>query len=279
MVLESIIGLKKAELRPWNMFFLGLIYASVAVLLSVWIFKSYLSLNVVFLTTLASLPLMIKAIKEEERNDLNLVDERSRLRSHSKVLAFFMFLFVGITVGFSMWYVFLPEEMAVDVFGVQMETIENVDEISVSGNAVSPSAALPHIFKKNLKLLFICLIFSFFYGAGAIYILTLNASFIGTAMGIFVKSNFTGNYFGAYSLALLRYLTHGIPEILSFFMAGLAGGIISIAVIRHDYKSKHFERVVFDSVGLVVLAVFYLFLAALIEYVPVVAPAVFHVTV
>ncbi len=269
MVLEYLVGLKEAEHRPWEMFFIGLLYSSVALLLSLWIFKGHFGLNVVFLTTIASMPLIINAINREKQQDMDMNDERSRLRSHSKVVSLFIFLFLGITLGFSLWYVFLPAPLAEDVFSMQIATITSVDQQVVAGRAISdikgisPSVAFSNIFQRNIKLLFFCLLFSFFYGAGAIYILALNASFIGTAIGIFVTQ--AGNYATGYPLALLRYLTHGIPEIMAFFIAGLAGGIISIAIIKHDFKSKYFERVVFDSLDLVLLSVVYLVVATLIE--------------
>ena len=48
-------------------------------------------------------------------------------------------------------------------------------------------------------------------------------------------------------------------------MAGLAGSIISIAISRHDFGSGKFKKVVIDSLDLVFLAVFVLFVAALLE--------------
>ena len=53
MVLEMLISPRKAERTPWELFFLGLVYASVAVLLSMWIFQDDIGLVMVFLTVLA----------------------------------------------------------------------------------------------------------------------------------------------------------------------------------------------------------------------------------
>jgi len=41
MVLESIIDPFKAEKKPWEMFFIGIFYSSLAVILSLWIFRDY----------------------------------------------------------------------------------------------------------------------------------------------------------------------------------------------------------------------------------------------
>ncbi len=45
----------------------------------------------------------------------------------------------------------------------------------------------------------------------------------------------------------------------------LAGGIISVAIIKHDVKSDKFWIILQDSLNLVILSVVILFLAALIE--------------
>jgi len=127
-----------------------------------------------------------------------------------------------------------------------------------------------------MKVLIFCILFSFLYGAGAIFILTWNASVIATAIGNFIRTNLAyyasktgivkyGFYLQITSLSLLRYLTHGIPEILAYFVGGLAGGIISVAVINERFGTKRFEKIVLDSSDLILLAVLLLIIAALIE--------------
>ena len=60
-------------------------------------------------------------------------------------------------------------------------------------------------------------------------------------------------------------MTHGIFEILAYFMGGLAGGIISVAVIRHEVGTPVFKRVLLDSIDLILLAIGVLIVAAFIE--------------
>ena len=45
----------------------------------------------------------------------------------------------------------------------------------------------------------------------------------------------------------------------------MGAGIISIAVIRHDYNSPKFKQVFMDSVDLIVISVIVLIIAGLIE--------------
>ena len=97
MVIESLVNPAKAEGRPWEMFFLGFLYASIAVFLSLWIFQDYSSLVMVFLTVFASVPVVYTLIAIEEKKDTSGRSERSLLKEHSKALAVLIFLFLGYT--------------------------------------------------------------------------------------------------------------------------------------------------------------------------------------
>ena len=127
----------------------------------------------------------------------------------------------------------------------------------------------------GLPIIF-CILFSFLYGLGAIFILTWNASVIGTAIGNFVRTELYQlgsqfhlglgfNYFQIISIGLFKYIIHGMPEIMAYFVAGLAGGIISVAAIKHDFGTRKFEHILLDSADLILLALFLLFIAALLE--------------
>jgi len=144
------------------------------------------------------------------------------------------------------------------IFHIQSSTITSINQ-KVSGNVITLST-LSKIFFNNLKVAVFCIIFSFIYGIG------------GAALGSFIKSYLAqitnvnaGNYFAAVSMGLMRYSIHGIPEIIAYFLAGLAGGIISIAVIRHDFRSKKFYNIIFDSSDLMLLSILILFIAAILE--------------
>lgn len=276
MVLETLISPLKAESSPWRMFFLGIIYSTVGMFLSMWVFRGHAGLVMVFLTVLACLPIVQGTLRLEEKKDHSEKSEIFLLKEHAKALSFLMLLFFGFVVSFSFWYVTLPNTTIADVYGTQMETIRAVNSINADGSFLSSSPFFWQIFSNNLKVLFFTILFSFFYGAGAVFILAWNASVVGAAVGNFARNglhnialetgfNNLGNYFTAYSLGLLRYLTHGSFEILAYFMAALGGGIVSIAIARHGFGSKDFFRVLADSVDLIALSLAVLFLAATIE--------------
>lgn len=276
MVLESLLNPFKAEKHPKEMFFVGLIYASIAVFLSIWIFKDYSSLVMVFLTVTAAVPIMYRTMKLEEKKDMTLNhDEFFLLRDHWPALQFFVYMFMGFVIAFTLWYIFLPPNMVSLVFSVQTRTIEAINA-QITGNAINLAGIFAQIFFNNVKVLLFSVFFAFFYGAGAIFILTWNASVISAAVGNFIRTNLAlsaqsvgltkvWNYFHIFALGLLRYFIHGIPEILAYFMGGLAGGIISVAVIKHHLSTEKSKKVLLDAIDLVVLAIFVLFIAGLIE--------------
>jgi len=266
MVLESIINPFTAEREPWEMFFIGVIYSSIAVIISLWVFSQHASLVMVFLTVMACIPIMYTTIKIEEKKDLNIDREVTLLKEHSRALSFFIYLFLGLTVSFALWYIFVPQNTVNLLFNIQSQTIADINN-RVTGNVAGTTGLFGRILLNNIKVMVFCVLFAFLYGAGAIFILTWNASVIGVAIGNFVRSNVSTalSYFHMTSLGLLRYMIHGIPEIFAYFVAGLAGGIISIAIIRHDFSSKKFEHILLDASDLIIIAVFLLLIAALIE--------------
>lgn len=274
MVLESIINPTKAIKDPWKLFFIGFVYASVGILLSLWVFKSYSSLVMVFLTVLATIPLMIQTIKQEEEKDIKINNEKILMKEHFKSLKFLIFLFLGFLLAYSTFFILLPAGTTQILFNSQLETISSINS-GVTGG-ITNTTMFSTIFFNNIRVLMFCVFFAFFFGAGAIFILTWNASVIAAATGTFVKNKIAElaslvgnlhvfNYFHMFSLGILRYSIHGIPEISAYFVGGIAGGIISVAMINHDLESEKFKNIMVDALDLTMLAVFILFVAGLIE--------------
>jgi uncharacterized membrane protein SpoIIM required for sporulation len=274
MVLESLTNPFKAVKKPWEMFFLGIVYSSVAMFLGNWIFNEQASLIMVFLTVAACIPLVYNTMKAEEKKDLVITDERKLLKEHGKVLVYLMLLFAGFVVSFVFWYTVLPSKIVQSTFHVQTVTIQSIN-VKILGDAIRTRTFMS-ILMNNLKVLIFCILFSFLYGAGAIFVLTWNASVIAAAIGNFIRTNLSiyatklgfakmASYLHIITVGLLKYSLHGAPEIAAYFVAGLAGGIISVAVINESFGTKNFTRIVLDSADLIVIAVMLLVIAGIIE--------------
>jgi len=132
---------------------------------------------------------------------------------------------------------------------------------AITANALSVGGGrILDILTNNLYVMLFCIIFSLVFGAGAIFILAWNATVIATAIGIFARSS-VSNMPGA----VFRYMLHGLPEIAAYFTAALAGGIISIGLIRHDVRDPKFWSVMADSLNLILISIVILIIAALME--------------
>lgn len=277
-MLEVLISPSKAERRPWELFFVGAFYASVAILLVSWIFSrdavlvKYSGILTVTFTVMFSIPFMYHMIRYEEKKITRQQGMFALLKEHEHALWAFLWLFTGFVIAFSFWYILLPTTQS---YGAQIETFcainrpeqydgclaqyggpKGVQQTAFAGN----KERLFLIFANNIYVLIFTLVFSLIFGAGVIFILAWNASVIAAAIAIFTNSQLVNLPMG-----ILRYFIHGIPEIAAYFIAALAGGIISVAVIRHQVGSEEFWEILQDSLNLVIIAVVILFLAALME--------------
>jgi uncharacterized membrane protein SpoIIM required for sporulation len=278
-MLEMLIRPRDAEKKPWKMFFIGLIYASLSVLLVHWFFSGDLVLSkfsgmlVVTFSVMFSLPYMYFMIKREEQEDEQIEGFFSVWKTHSDAVYAFMWLFLGFIVAFAFWFIFLQNS---NLLNAQIETyclINNpgniegcVAQYDFTAGAPGPTGAatkeirLLSILENNVFVLIFTLIFSLLFGAGAIFVLAWNASVIAAAIGIFTQYQIR-----EIPIGLARYMIHGFPEIAAYFVTALAGGMIGVGVIRHGIKNKRFLRIVENSVILLFIALVILFIAAAIE--------------
>lgn len=277
-MLEMIINPKEAEKGSWKMFFVGLVYASLSLLLVHWFFgkdvvlSKFSGMIVVTFCVMFSLPFIYYTIKREEKEDEMVEGLFSVWRAHSDAIYSFMWLFLGYIVAFSFWYIFLQNPI---LFNAQIETYcfinspgdvtscvaqyDFAEKILVTGAATNEMRFLS-ILENNIYVMIFTLIFSLIFGAGAIFILAWNASVIAAAIGVFTKYNVT-----EIPLGVARYMIHGFPEIASYFITALAGGIFGVGVLRNGVRNYKFLRIVENTVLLLFIAIVVLVVAALLE--------------
>ena len=251
MVLDWLVNVHKIEEHPERMLLFGFIYSSIAAGVALLIFPREAGAVMMVLTIAAFLPIMLNLMKEEEIKDEK---EKFLVREHWPALKFFIFLFLGMLLAFTVWYLLLPQATANNLFKMQIETITGR---GVEMGAISGGSSLLSILANNMKVLVVGLFLAFVFGAGAIFILEWNATLLATLIGGTIRHSF--------DLGALRYLVHGIPEVIAYFIAGLAGGVISIAVARHKLGDKEFTHVIKDSLALILVSVALLVVAALTE--------------
>ena len=277
-MLESLINPKRAEKGPWKMFFIGLLYGSLSLLLVHFLFGSdsvlakFSGLMVVLFCVMFSLPFMYFIIRQEEQEDEEVDGFWKMWKTHSDAIYAFMWLFFGFLIAFSLWNVILQDP---NLLNAQIETYCNINnpgdvancvaEYSFTSSTISSgvsdnTARFFSIIGNNFGVMILTLIFSLIFGAGVIFILAWNASVISAAIGIFTKYNIA-----EIPLGLLRYMIHGFPEIAAYFVTALAGGMFGTGAIRHGIGNKKFMKVLMNVVLLLFAAIVILIIAAVIE--------------
>lgn len=275
-MLESIINPKRTEKGPFKMFFVGLIYATLSLLLVKVFFSGnpilyqYAGILVVTFSVMFSLPFMYFLFKREEEEDEQVESFFGVWKMHSDALYAFMWLFLGFIVAFSLINNILQDPV---LFNAQVQTYCSINSpgniedciLRNSSGFVATGAATKEmkflsIISNNIYVMLFTLLFSLIFGAGAIFILAWNASVIAAAIGIF-----TGYDWKEIPLGIARYMIHGFPEIAAYFVTALAGGIFGVGIIRNGIRSKIFLRVLENTVMLLFIALIFLIVAGLIE--------------
>ena len=275
-MLETLINPKRVEKGPWKMFFIGLIYASLSLLLVHWLFASDSNLSqasgmlVVLFCIMFSFPFMYFIIKKEEKDDEIAEGIFSVWQAHKDAIYAFMWLFFGFVVAFSFWNIVLQDS---NLLNFQVQTycqINSPSDVSgcvekyssgsfVTGNSTNGIRFLS-IIENNVYVMIFTLVFSLIFGAGALFILVWNASVISAAIGIFTKYTLSD-----IPLGIARYIIHGFPEITAYFITALAGGIFGIGLMRHGFKDKKFSKIVENVILLIFIALIILIIAAVLE--------------
>lgn len=275
-MLESIINPKKMEQGPFKMFFVGLFYASLSLLLTKWFFSGdqvlskFSGMIVIAFCVMFTLPFLYFMIKTEEEEDEVIEGFFSVWKVHKDAIFAFIWLFLGFVIAFSLWHSLLKDP---NLLNAQIKTYctinspGNVDNCfarysfnSTITGAATKEMRLLSIVENNVYVMIFTLIFSLIFGAGAIFVLAWNASVIAAAIGIFTKYQLSDLPMG-----IGRYMIHGVPEIAAYFITALAGGIFGFGVLKNGVKDKKFIRILENVIILLFIAIVILLLAGIME--------------
>ena len=275
MVLEFWFERKCIMPKAWEILAQAVLFVTLAVAGTFLVGVRQAEWTFLFLVGLPSIPFLLKVLQceveaEECRTKVLGSGILARHFTAFKVLAAF---FLGLVVAFTFWYLVLPADQSKLLFGLQQQELQ-----SIQGNfqtfAVKSLEIFETIFMHNLGVLLFIVVFSVVYGAGAIFILIWNASVISVFLGEFSKAYVlktgleAGGHFAGLGLGFLGILPHGIFELLSYLAAALAGGILSAALLRGDFKKPVFVQIVYDITKLLGWAIVFLAVGAFIESYP-----------
>src|SRR3989338_2260980 len=269
MVVESVLNPKQAEDKPWEIFLISVVYTLVAVLFSLSVFPEQSSILSVAFVTIIFVPFFQKLFEIEEENEDEATQGRLKgnlFVRHRKIIYAFSAFFLGIIIAMSFLFIFYPA--AGQAFTLQTQTLNS---FAAPTGSVAEGGYFVRFLLNNTQVMLLTFVLSIAFGAGAIFILAWNASVIAVYIGFFVRSLAESGlsnpvaYLYGVPLGLSSIALHGIPEIVAYFIAGLAGGILSVGLLREKVKSKNFNAILFDSLVLFLAAEMLIVVAAYVE--------------
>lgn len=265
MVLESLFPEKKIKSKPLDMLVIGFVIALVAVFASYFVFPKYTGIIAPLITALAMAPL-ISRLFEEEEDEIDEVAENRLIMGffsrHKSIISLFTLYFIGNFLAVFLLATILPQSLLQSMFEPQLSDIMAVQNIGTgaTGSAIRVGLADVIIFN-NLKVMAFAFLLSFLFGTGATFILSWNASILGIFLANYARQ-------GLYHTLLLTttgIFPHATVEIVAYFLAGIAGGILSVGMVREKFMSDEFKLMLKDSLLLLAISIVFVFAAAYIE--------------
>ncbi len=263
MVLEQIFKAKWLERRPRYAFFMAFIYSIIGIISAKLIFGANPSLMAIAFASILLIPSLNILLADEESIEIreNKFSIRMLFKDHKDVFEVYFFLFLGTFLAFAVVTLFMPEQSIEYLFSRQLAVGGFV------GHAFS-ATFFKSLVLNNIKILVVCLVLSFFYGAGAILFITWNASVWGVIFAYVAKTSASISSINpvlAFLITIAPTLPHLITEAAGYFTAAIVGGTVSKAVMREKIGSKAFHHVVTDALIFLGLGVGLILLAALFE--------------
>ncbi len=263
MVLEKLYSARWIEKKARYSFLMGFSYSILGIFSAMLLFPENPGMASIAFTALIILPSLNKLINIEagqaaKEKSFELTDI---LKNHKDIFKVYAFLFLGIMLAFSFFSVVWPSIATSKVFEQQ------INILGVAGRAAG-SGSLAGIFSNNLKVLVFCLLASFIYGSGAIFIITWNASVWGVIFGAIAREGAIAsghNPFVYFGLTLLAVFPHLMTEAGGYFLAAISGGIVSKAMFVEKFGSKRFNRILEDALFMFFVALIVLAVAAFTE--------------
>ncbi|MFH0929390.1 MAG: stage II sporulation protein M [Candidatus Aenigmatarchaeota archaeon] len=262
MVLESILPVKKVIRNPVEMFIFSMIITFASIYLAELIFPGPSTGKIITLfITVAVTPMIYGLFKEDEKVERDCAEHKNKksfFDRHDEIIWCFSFLFLGVFLAVFTVAVLAPEAYVTSMFDDQMSEIERVTSISGS---FSVASILNIIIMNNLRVMALSFVLSFLLGSGAVVIMAWNASILGLYLASFVRQGLMEEFV----MRTVGLIPHAPIEIMAYFLAGIAGGIISVGLIREKLMSKEFGLIFKDALILMGLAVLAVLIGAVIE--------------
>ena len=264
----------------------GVLFTFVAFYASYELFKPFLGLSTILFTVILGIPIIANLTKKEA--DFIKTKNIGFWKRHRPFINFYVFFMITILSRSSIEHTIevklgipileIPEgavfslEDLIEEEEVQpkQETSKKKSEmIDLSKLKINKMSEVKSIFKNNLKVMIIAWILSLFFGAGALFLITFNASIFASALVsvILIKVPRSGILY-LYSFLACNMgimFIHMIPEVSAYFVAAISGALLPAAFINDKLMSESFKKTIKESLILIVIAIAIVYISALIE--------------
>jgi len=268
MVLDYLISPREAKRRPYEVFVVAALFVSFAVLAQLFI--PSIRGSIIIFAMVPAIPLMWSLLVREEHDEEEEIQACYRthywegtsvtsiLSRHAALVEVFSFFFLGAVFAYAVWAAALPPQQTQALYGDQLNELNAIRGMNTG--KFFDIARFEYLLGHNLQVLGLMFAFCLVYGMGSVYLLLWNASIIGLVVGGKMNEGLLGVAMGFLSL-----LPRGIFEIAAYFVASIAGGVLSVAIMRKHYKSGIFRFVLRDVGALTALSLVLLAIGAAIE--------------
>jgi uncharacterized membrane protein SpoIIM required for sporulation len=263
-MLESLIKAEKMGQKPFEMFFLAIAMTLIAAALAYTVSPDSAGHLIIAFVCIGAAPIMVRVITLEEKESADIHENEVRmLARHGDMFEIFGWFFLGVIVATSFLFVIMPTSMEQPMFGPQMQELQSIRGMATG--RVTSECDMLCLFENNFGVLLLVLVFSFVFGAGAVYIITWNASIVGVLIGMTAKAetgNLLLNYIVALPISIVKLFPHGIFEVGAYFFGGLAGGMLSAMIVRGHWKRTDVLK---DILAVFLIATLLVAIGAVIE--------------
>ena len=266
-MLDELFFKGKANKTSINYILFSFVLTLIAFVTSLLLFGKNASIATILITTILLMPAVMRLFREEE---LIVRKEgfRNIIKNHSYIFNIFLMLFLGTFLAFFfLQLIFINKpDLFETAFDYQINFIESnrdltslfTDEILTGNSNLSEASAVLSLLYKNLLLILLCFIFSFFYGSGGIFLIVITASVFSTIILYAMKSSL---FFLPFTIVFtILFVLLLVPLITS----SISGGILSNAFISERVRKRYFKNVLKDAATLFMFSIILAFVLTLI---------------
>jgi len=228
MLIESVFKRFFNLEHKRNVLFLGIFVTLIGVFVGTLLFPDDL-LPAIFFATMPLLPFVNRVFhKKMEKRTIAIL---------------YGYLFVGMIITFAVAYTLLSKNFDVSIY-------KNI-------GAYDQFALFAAVLSNNVKLIFVLFLLSMLYNIGSLFILALNAALISQLFSSFLIFNRPDLF--------LFFLPHTAIEFVSFFLAAIAGALLTIAFTSFKKRDKEFEDKVLQAAIFFTFSIMAVMVAAVVE--------------